>query len=260
MKASHKYDLYEKAVQCPEVECAFALRVYKKHQKKSPKIFREDFCSSFINAIHWVQMNPDHKAYALDNALAPLKYGSRVHIPKLTEEEQGRLGIYQMDVRSTKAPKSDIIMASNFSWLIFKTREELKAYFKACHQRLNKNGMMIMDMLGGSDCHEPNVEVDRRHHFTYYWEQYEFNPITHDAKFAIHFKEPGQKKRVDVFQYDWRLWSIPEAVEILKEAGFSDVHVYWEDDDEDGDGNGNFRPQKRVESCASWVAYLAACK
>ena len=46
--------------------------------------------------------------------------------------------------------------------------------------------------------------------------------------------------------------------QLLQEAGFSKVVVYWEDADEDGDGTGVYRPRKTVVNEAGWVAYLVA--
>ena len=98
-------------------------------------------------------------------------------------------------------------------------------------------------------------------HFTYYWECQRFDPVTHEAFYAIHFRPKGRRKLVNVFTYDWRLWTMPELRDLLLEVGFRKVTPYWEGDDDDGGGNGEFLPYKNeVENCLSWVAYLAATK
>ena len=51
----------------------------------------------------------------------------------------------------------------------------------------------------------------------------------------IHFKFPDKTKIKNAFTYNWRLWTMVEIRELLSEAGFANVVVYWEGEDEDGD-------------------------
>jgi hypothetical protein len=63
------------------------------------------------------------------------------------------------------------------------------------------------------------------------------------------------------FTYHWRLYSLPEIQDCLREAGFSNVTVYWEGTNhKTGEGNGVFKPSRRGEACAGWIAYLVAEK
>ncbi len=62
------------------------------------------------------------------------------------------------------------------------------------------------------------------------------------------------------FTYEWRLWSAPELLELLTEAGFSKATLYWEGSDEDGDGNGEFAPEQKGEADLAWIAYIVAEK
>ena len=64
----------------------------------------------------------------------------------------------------------------------------------------------------------------------------------------------------NVFSYDWRMWTLPELKEIMLEAGFSDVLIYWEGTNRQGGGNGKFTPVKKGESCLSWIAYVVGVK
>lgn len=49
--------------------------------------------------------------------------------------------------------------------------------------------------------------------------------------------------------------------ELLLEAGYSRVTVYWEDaDEETGEGNGNFSPVTVGDADPSWVCFLVAEK
>jgi len=60
------------------------------------------------------------------------------------------------------------------------------------------------------------------------------------------------------FSYNWRFWTLPELMDILKEAGFSRVETYWEGDDDDGGGDGEFYLSRDEDNCESWVTYIAA--
>jgi len=68
------------------------------------------------------------------------------------------------------------------------------------------------------------------------------------------------------FTYDWRLWSLPEIKELLEEAGYSKVRIYWEefeedeDDDELMEGTGEFFEAFDVENQESWQVYIVAEK
>jgi hypothetical protein len=93
--------------------------------------------------------------------------------------------------------------------------------------------------------------------FTYIWDQAVFNPIDHHSLNHIHFRFPDGSKMNKAFTYDWRLWTLPEVRELLSEAGFKNVTIYWEGDG-DGDGDGVFRPKKVVDNQAAWIAYVAA--
>jgi hypothetical protein len=102
---------------------------------------------------------------------------------------------------------------------------------------------------------------DATHHdgFTYYWEQTEFDPITHRTRFSIHFELDGGEKLRNAFSYDWRMWSVPEVTDALSEAGFERIDVYWEGIDPDtGEGDGVFRPARKARSSPGWNAILVA--
>ena len=49
-----------------------------------------------------------------------------------------------------------------------------------------------------------------------------------------------------------------ETQEILVDAGFSRVDVYWEGVDEDDEGDGDFILTTEAENTESWIAYLVA--
>ena len=149
----------------------------------------------------------------------------------------------------------------NFSYYLFKTRAELCEYFKQVHGALVSDGLFLLDAYGGSEAFEEMEEERTVNGFTYIWDQHSYNPITGDAVNYIHYKFPDGSQLKKAFEYQWRLWTLPEIQELLLEAGFKEVTVYWEGtDEESGEGNDEFDPTTIGEACPDWIAYLVADK
>lgn len=256
-----KYTWYERAVQGPEDDVAFMQSTYKKLRGKPPKVLREDFGGTGLIACTWAKKSIAHRSYALDIDTEPLSYGLRTHRSRLKPEVQKRVRYIQKDVLKASAIRADIISALNFSYLIFKERQMLKAYFSSALKALNPRGIFCLDILGGPETQEVMVESRGIHGgVTYHWDCTAFNPINHHIKFSIHFQPRLGRMIRDVFMYDWRLWTLPEIKDLLLEAGFSDVIIYWEGDDGRGSGDGVFKPTKEAENCLAWVSYIVALK
>lgn len=77
---------------------------------------------------------------------------------------------------------------------------------------------------------------------------------------AIHFHFPDGTRMRNAFRYTWRLWTLPEIRELLTEAGFRNVTVYWEGDDNKGSGNGVFTPSEQGEACPAFICYISGEK
>ncbi len=90
------------------------------------------------------------------------------------------------------------------------------------------------------------------------WDQDVFNPITHGYECKIHFHFPDGSEMNNAFEYDWRLWMIPEVRDLLLEAGYRKVDVYWEGADEDGEPDGEFVASVEGDTSPAWVAYVVA--
>ena len=57
--------------------------------------------------------------------------------------------------------------------------------------------------------------------------------------------------------YDWRLWTIPEVIELMTEAGFQDVHVLWEGTDpETNEGTQTYHRTEKGDADLAWIAYI----
>lgn len=270
-----KYWHYINAVQDPNGQVADLAAIYRDARSRAlargaveslgpsePRTLREDFCGTFVNCCAWIALGPEKVAHGVDLDPEPLDYGREHFLPGLTPRQQARLHVHQRNVLDPDLPKADLICALNFSYNLLRSRKDLGRYFRACHEKLEVGGILVLDVLGGPDNHDASYEETDwdEHGFTYIWDQTSFDPITHEATFHIHFKRKGEAIRERVFSYQWRLWTLPELRELLEECGFSKVEILWEGEDEEGEGNGIYTPAEHAEACSCWNAYVVASR
>ncbi|MBU1700449.1 MAG: methyltransferase domain-containing protein [Candidatus Eisenbacteria bacterium] len=253
-----RHRLYELSVQCPEADIRFLDRIFKKKHGRLPKILREDFCGTATMAAEWIRTRKENTAIGVDLDEEVLDWG-REHNIKPLGEAASRLTLHHADVRSISSPKADILAAMNFSYFIFKKREELRDYFRHAKRALKPGGLFVLDIFGGWESQELTIEEKEMEGFTYLWELMRFNPLTHEVLFHIHFHLNDGRKIRKAFTYDWRFWTIPEVRELLMEAGFKSAEIYWEGTEKDsGEGDGVFRLTEKGDHCPGWIAYIVA--
>ena len=257
-----KYKLYLKSVQDPEHEVGFLERAFKGFYGRSPQVLREDFCGTYAVCCQWVKSASGRKAIGVDTDSEPLAWGTGHSLSELEPGQQQRVELIQADVRQVTGPKADVLAAQNFSFWVFRRRDELRQYFQAAYSNLRRQGAMVLDMMGGPEVlEEDHEDVTSYRKFDYIWDQHRFDPITHDCLFYIHFRFKDGSELRRAFTYHWRLWTIPEVREVLAEAGFKHSVVYWEDADaKSGEGTGVYRRRKHAGSDPSWIAYIVAAK
>jgi hypothetical protein len=256
----NKYAFYERAVQTPQPHVEQFVNIYREINGKYARKLREDFCGTFLISCEWVKRNRANQAMSLDLDPEPLAYGKKTHLTRLKPDQKKRLSVLRQNVLSATTPTSDLIVACNFSFFIFKKRDLLRQYFRACRRSLTKNGLLILEMAGGPGMIEPIKEKTpiygrEKKLFTYIWHQKSYDPISHDARYSIHFQLPSGETKKDVFSYDWRLWTIAEVREILIEAGFKDTVVYWESSHR-GRGTGEYAQTQEADNAYAWIAYV----
>ena len=260
----NKYAFYERAVQTPEQHVEQFVGIYREINGTYARTLREDFCGTFRISCEWVKRNRKNEAIGLDLDPEPLAYGRTHHRSKLSAEQKKRLTVLRQNVLSVTSPLADLIVAGNFSFYIFKQRKLLLDYFRNCRKSLRKNGTVILEMSGGPGMIEPireRVPIYGREGrlFSYIWHQKSYDPITHDAQYAIHFQLPTGETKKDVFTYDWRLWTIAEVRELLEEAGFARSTVYWETSHR-GKGTGEYAQAEKGDNAYAWIAYVVGIK
>jgi SAM-dependent methyltransferase len=255
-----KHTYYEKAVQNPQNELDFFNEKFAEIRGREPKTLREDFCGTAAISCAWTTQGEDYKSWGIDLDPDPISYGKEHHYGKLNDAQKSQMQYIEGNVLNSKTPKVDISFAFNFSYCIFKERQLLLKYFKEAYKSLNDDGVFFVDIFGGPDSQTVMTDVIDHESFEYFWECQKYNPLNSECRFAIHFKRKGEKKRENVFVYEWRLWTIMELKEIMEEAGFKQTVTYWEGEDEDGDGDGEFYESVEEENCDAWVTYIAAVK
>ena len=254
------HDLYEQAVQAVDLEIEFLQKTFRTLRGRDALSFREDFCGSASASCEWVRTHPLRHAVGIDIDAAVLEWGRRNRVARLPETARARLKLLNDDVRNVVTDPVDLVGAFNFSYYCFKTRDELCRYFARVHAALKPDGVFFLDCFGGPEASDLQKEKTKLDGFTYVWEQADFEPVTSRIVCHIHFKFPDGSKIKRAFTYDWRLWTLPELRELLTEAGFAKVRVYWEGDDGDGGGNGEFAEHATGEPDLAWIAYLVAEK
>jgi SAM-dependent methyltransferase len=256
---SDKHDLYQAAVQNVEVEVDFLDKTFRSLRGTTPQTLLEDFCGTALLCREWVQRGPKRKASGVDIDRRVLTWGL-TEIHKELGPAAKRISLYERDVRERIPGRYDAAVALNFSYWVFKTRADMLGYFKNVHRHLNKKGVLFLDAYGGSEAWE-QIEERRRVEggFTYVWDQASFDPITHDIVNHIHFEFRDRSKMNFAFTYRWRFWTLPELRELLEEAGFSKVHVYWDHAESDKDPE-DFRPTRHVKSQPGFITYLVALR
>ncbi len=257
-----RHELYELSVQNVENEIVFLQDTFKQLRGRNAQLLREDFCGTASACCEWVKQGDDYQAIGVDIDASVLDWGRTNRLSKLDTTERTRVSLIESDVLEAETPKVDLLSAFNFSYFTFDTRDSLRNYFEKAHAALVDDGVFFLDMFGGPEAQEETREKTKhkKHGFSYVWHQETFHPVTHFIRCHIHFNFRDGSKMKKAFTYEWRLWTAPEILELLTEAGFSKATIYWEGSDEDGDGNGEFTPEEKGEADLAWIAYIVAEK
>ncbi|MFH1681913.1 MAG: class I SAM-dependent methyltransferase [Candidatus Eisenbacteria bacterium] len=256
-RTANKNRLYEISVQNPDEEVRFIRRVYRKVFGSTPTLLREDFCGSAALCCRWVRSSPEHRAVGIDLDAGVLEWARRNNLPA-AGRAAARVRLVRGNVLSPPRVRPHVVTAMNFSYFTFKERPVLLSYFRKVRRTLHAKGLFFLDIYGGPEAQVPQIEEIVHPGFSYLWDQDHYNPVTGDYRCFIHFRLPGGTRIRKAFRYDWRLWSLPEAIDLLREAGFKKTWVYWEGTTPDGEGDGIFRPVIRPVNDPAWIAYIVA--
>ncbi len=254
-----RHELYQASVQDTEAEIDFVESTWSELRDRPAELLREDFCGTANTACEWVRRDPLHFAIGIDLDPEVLEWGHLHNLESLDDDQYARIRLLQTDVARCTTEAADIVLAMNFSYYLFMTRAEMLRYFRNVRDGLVGDGLFILDAYGGYDAPREIEEERECDGFTYIWEQASFNPIDGAMTCHIHFAFPDKSRMDRAFTYCWRLWTLPEIRELLDEAGFRDVTVYWEGTDEEtNEGNGIYTPAEVGDADPGWICYIVA--
>lgn len=261
-----RHVLYQKSVQDPETEIENLTETFQVLRGRTPLSLREDFCGTAYLATEWCKSDPERSAIGVDLCTETLAWGREHNVQAAGADVVRRIQLIEGNVLNARTDLVDLLCAFNFSYNILEQRTQLLDYFKAARAALKPDGVFVIDVYGGCEAFdeaEEEREVDGED-FTYIWEQASFNPITHHSQCYIHFAFKDGSKLKRAFSYEWRVWTLPELRELLREAGFSTARIYWEefvdsdDDDEYMEGTGIYKEVTDVDNQESWICYVYA--
>jgi len=251
-----KHELYQTSVNGPEHDVAFLERVYKNKNGELPRVIREDFCGTALLCAAWAKKRPQNRAIGVDLHEPTLEWGREHNVTPLGARAKN-VKLVSANVLDVTRPKVDVLLAMNFSYFIFKQRQQMLAYFRTAKRSLKSSGVLILDLLGGPEAQSIELQHRKYPGFKYVWRQSVFEPVSHDITYHIDFEFKDGSRMKSAFTYEWRLWTIPELRDLLADAGFSSSDVYWENTDSDtGEGNGVYRLVKRAPADHGWVAHI----
>lgn len=188
----------------------------------NPRVLHEDFCGSAAVSREWCA-GGGRRAVATD-----------LHAPTLAFAEQ-RAGTRAIRfVRGSvlenpeAVPDADVVFAGNFSVGELGARADLLLYLTRGRQRLVDGGVLVCDVFGAPPTSEKAstrrvVPLGDGRSVEYVWEQRCWRPWSGRVCCAVHFRvlRDGEvlESLPDAFEYSWRVWSVPELIDLMAEAG-----------------------------------------
>lgn len=262
-----RHALYEVSVQGVDWDLDFMERMWRQRNPgRSPRLFREDFCSTAALATAWAQRGPARQAWAVDLDPEPLAWARRFRLPYVREVAE-RVTLVKGDVRLPRQPLVDVTCALNFSWWVFHERADLVKYLRAARAGLKRNGVLVMNLFGGNRAEKALSERTRKRAengpdgtmlpaFTYVWEHESFNAVDRRLLAHIHFDLRDGRIMRKAFTYDWRMYTVPELKDAAAEAGFREFEVHSEGWDAHAKrGNGVLYKRTFMDADDTWLAY-----
>ncbi len=234
-----RFECYELCVQSPRFVVPFLRAVHG----GEPVVLREDFCGTAAISRRWVE---DGKRAGQKWRAVGVDVDAEVIERARAENERAGMGeeirLVRGDVLEvTDSDGCDVMFVGNFSIGYIHQRVALVRYLRASRVRLARGnagfggGVFVCDLYDGPGAFKEGsitrVHPGRsREMVRYTWEHREADALTGMVVNAIHFQVEVDGEVVarypDAFAYEWRLWSIREMREAMREAGFASTEVY----------------------------------
>ncbi len=248
-----KHKIYQLAVQSPEADIELIQHFYRSRRRRNAWRLREDFCGTALTLSHWVAQGPRFSGEGFDIDPDPLEWGREHNMAPLGHGAK-RAILHEADVRDPSVESPDIRCAFNFSYWVFRTRDEMLDYFTRAREDLAEDGMLVIDVTGGTDSLSEEPYSSKVSGFELVWQQRNFSPVDHSADLTLTFRFRDGSEIDPPYRYSWRVWSIPELLDLLRAAGFGDIDIWWQDDDSEH----GYRKTRKGANDSCWVACIAA--
>ena len=157
-ETADRHELYELSVQNVEGEVELVQQFFSDLGEGVCSRIREDFCGTGQFSAAWAKSDPSRSAVGVDLDAEVLEWGRGKLEERLDEETQNRVELLEGDVLQVTGNPVDAVLATNFSYYLFKTRSELKNYFMTARKHIRPGGIFIMDAYGGSESFEEQEE------------------------------------------------------------------------------------------------------
>ena len=187
-ETADRHELYELSVQNVDGEVELVQQFFTDLGEGVCIRVREDFCGTGQFSAAWAKSGPNRSAIGVDLNREVLEWGRVKLAERLDEDAQKRVELLEGDVLEVTGDPVDAVLATNFSYYLFKKRSELKNYFSTARKHLRPGGIFIMDAYGGSESFEEQEEERDLDGFVYVWDQSHYNPVTGDVINHIHFR------------------------------------------------------------------------
>lgn len=215
-----RWTLYEQCVQSPRDACDLLGCAHG----GSPRRLLEDFAGSAAIAREWTRRGGE--ALALDLDPEALRR-SGVSVRTLMADAARPLAL--------EDGTFDVVHAGNFSLGYLQERATLLAYLRERRRLLASGGVLVCDTYGGRSAFELGAWDRERFleggvRVVSTWEHRRADPVTALVENVLHFRveRAGEliARHPDAFTYRWRLWSLPELRDLVREAGFRGCDVF----------------------------------
>ena len=253
-----RYDLYQRTVQSVVPKGPFLAQIFEGIAGRRAVSLREDFCGTAQLCAEWVASKRGRTAVGIDIDPEPLAWGAKHNLPPLGARAS-LVRLLQQDARNPCRGPFDVTVALNYSYFVFRAREELRRYFAGVRRSMAPDGVIVLDAFGGPDSWRCSSERRRIGDVAYVWERTRFDPTDNSMVNHMHFEFRDGSRLERAFTYYWRLWTLPEIREVLTEAGCSRSWVYW------AVGPAaccrrtrTSRPRDYVAQAPLWAAYIVA--
>jgi len=255
-----RWELYQQAVQNPATDIEIITARFRELRGRDPLVLREDFAGTALLSTEWAKGAEGRRAIAVDIDGAALEWGREHNLLPAGDEVASRVELVKADVREVGGITADVVSAMNFSFNALTTRPDLLRYLSGVRTAIGSDGMLILEMYGGTEAIVAAAEEREGDGFTYHWEQEAYNPLTGRTRCHIGFAFPDGSDLKRAFSYEWRLWSLPEVRDCLAESGFSHISIFWEQVDEEGAGTGEYIETNEEENQETWLVYIVAAR